>query len=246
MVTVCFNSAATIGDTLQSVLSQDFPEIEHIIVDGGSTDATLEIVQQYSHSIAKLISEPDKGIYDAMNKGIRAATGDAICMLNSDDMYASKRSLSLLALRMTEERTDTVFSDLVYVDRHDKTRKVRYYNSGRFNPARLKYGWMPAHPTFMCRREIYEKWGGYSLDYKVASDFEMMVRLYHRAKVSYSYIPSALVKMRTGGTSAPGLRNSLAINNEIVKACRSYGLRSNLAFQSLRVPAKILEKIWKK
>lgn len=241
VVTVCFNSQATIADTIQSVLGQDFPDIEYIIVDGGSNDGTLGIINENFHGIALLISEPDGGIYDAMNKGIKAATGDAICMLNSDDVYTSKSAVRKMAEQMSQQGTDTVFADLVYVDKHDMSQIVRHYSSKKFKPSQLKYGWMPAHPTFLCRRRVYQKWGGYSLDFRIASDFEMMVRLFHRARVSYAYLPDVLVKMRVGGISTSGLRNSWALNREILRACRSHGLRTNSFLLLLKIPAKLFE-----
>ena len=236
-----FNSAVTIRDTIESVLGQDYPSIEYIIVDGGSTDATMRVVSEYEGRISTVISEPDRGIYDAMNKGIRAATGDLVCKLNSDDVYASSRAVRELVTCVQESGADTVFADLVVVDPSDMDRMVRYYKSSRFRPERLRYGWMPAHPTFVAKRALFDEWGLYSLDYRIAADYEMMVRLLYRARVSYAYLPRVVVKMRAGGVSTSGVRSSWLLNNEIVRACRQNGLDTNLLLVLLKIPAKLLE-----
>ena len=236
-----FNSAVTIRDTIESVLGQDYPSIEYIIVDGGSTDATMRVVSEYEGRISTVISEPDRGIYDAMNKGIRAATGDLVCKLNSDDVYASSRAVRELVTCIQESGADTVFADLVVVDPSDMDRMVRYYKSSRFRPERLRYGWMPAHPTFVAKRALFDEWGLYSLDYRIAADYEMMVRLLYRARVSYAYLPRVVVKMRAGGVSTSGVRSSWLLNNEIVRACRQNGLDTNLLLVLLKIPAKLLE-----
>jgi len=155
IITVCFNSAATIRDTIESVLTQDCPNIEYIMVDGASRDSTMKIVDEYRDRIATVISEPDKGIYDAMNKGIEAATGDIVGFLNSDDFYADETVVRRLVEQMELAGTDTVFADVVFVDPANTNRVVRYYDSSKFHPGRLRYGWMPAHPTLMVKRELY-------------------------------------------------------------------------------------------
>ena len=176
IITVCYNSATTIRDTIESVLAQSCQDIEYIIVDGASKDGTMKIVEEYGDKIATVVSESDKGIYDAMNKGIGLATGDVVGMLNSDDVYADSTSVQRLVECMTSADSDTVFADMVLVEPNNLDHVVRYYDSSRFSPARLRYGWMPTHPTFMAKRELYEKWGGFSLDYQIAADYEMMRR----------------------------------------------------------------------
>lgn len=245
VITVCFNSAGTIRDTIESVRAQTYPNIEYIIIDGGSTDGTLEIIKEYGDSVSVLISEPDRGIYDAMNKGIRAATGDVVATLNSDDFYADDLSLQKLVLCMQKTGAETVFADLVLVDPSDSKNIVRYYKSSRFHPGKLRYGWMPAHPTFLAKRALFDKWGLYSLNYCIAADFEMIVRLLYKAKVSYSYLPEVVVKMRTGGVSTKGLRSSWILNNEIVRACRENGLKTSLPRVLMKIPAKLLEYIYR-
>ena len=243
IVTVCFNSAETIRDTIESVLAQNYSHIEYIIVDGGSTDGTLEIIKEYRDSVSVLINEPDQGIYDAMNKGIQAASGDVVATLNSDDFYADELSVQKLVSCMENAGTETVFADLVLVSPNDKEKIIRYYNSSHFSPEKLRYGWMPAHPTFLAKRALFDKWGPYSLNYRISADFEMMVRLLYKAKVSYAYLPEVVVKMRAGGVSTSGLRNSWTLNNEIVRACRENGLKTSLFRVLMKIPAKLLEYI---
>ena len=243
IITVCFNSVETIRGTIESVRAQDYPDIEYIIVDGGSTDCTLEIITEYGDSVSVLISEPDRGIYDAMNKGIRSATGDVVATLNSDDFYADKTSVQQLVSCMEKTGAETVFADLVLVDPNDSEDIVRYYKSSHFHPGKLRYGWMPPHPTFLAKRALFDKWGLYSLNYRIAADFEMMVRLLYRANVSYAYLPEVVVKMRAGGVSTSGLRNSWILNNEIVRACCENGLKTSLPRVLMKIPAKLLEYI---
>lgn len=243
IITVCFNSSKTIRDTIESVLSQDYSDIEYIIVDGGSTDGTLEIINDYIDSVSILISEPDRGIYDAMNKGIQLATGEVIATLNSDDVYADNSSIRKLLTCMENNGTETVFADLVYVDQNDSEKIIRYYNSGNFNPAKLRYGWIPAHPTFLAKRALFDKWGLYSLDYQIAADFEMMVRLFYVAKISYTYLPEVVVNMRIGGISTGGLRNSWLLNKEIVRACKMNGIKTSLPRVLMKIPAKLFEYV---
>ena len=241
IVTVCFNSAATIRDTIESVISQDYSNIEYIIVDGSSKDETMDIVREYMDKIDILISEPDDGIYDAMNKGIRAATGDVLGLLNSDDIYSDSSSVGKLVRCMNDAGTDTVFADLVIVDPSNLDRVLRYYDSSSFQLGRLRYGWMPAHPTLLVKRRLYEKYGYFSLNYRIASDFEMVVRLLHTAHSSFAYLPSVVVKMRAGGMSTSGLKSSWILNREIVHACRANGIKTSLFRVLLKTPAKLLE-----
>lgn len=243
IVTVSFYSAATIRDTIESVLGQDYPAIEYIVVDGGSADGTVDIVREYGDRIARVISGPDRGIYDAMNKGIRAATGDLVGTLNSDDFYADPTCIRQLVTRLEEAEADCVFADLVMVDPVDTDRIVRYYDSRTFRLARLRYGWMPAHPTFVVKRTLYNRYGGYSLDYRIAADFEMMVRLLYRARASYAHLPAVVIKMRVGGVSTRGLGARWLLNREIVKACRANGLNTSLPRVLMKIPAKLMEYV---
>lgn len=242
IITVCFNSAKTIEDTIQSVLSQDYPDIEYIIIDGASSDKTLEIIERYRDKIAIVVSEPDLGIYDAMNKGIAQASGDIIGILNSDDVYNASNSVSTIVNAMTAKGVDCAFSDLVVVDSPQSNKVLRYYNSGQFTIDRFKYGWMPAHPTFFVKASIYKKVGPYALDYKISADYEMLIRILWVQRASYVYLPIPLVKMRWGGVSTSSSRQILLLNQEIVRACKANGINTNLFLLMLKIPRKMLER----
>lgn len=232
---------ATIRDAIDSVLSQDYPGIEYIIIDGGSTDGTGEVVRGYGSRIDFFVSERDRGIYDAMNKGLARARGDVIGMLNADDVYSDSQVVSVLMAAMTAARTDAVFADVVYVDPSDLSREVRYYDSGRWRPARFRYGLMPAHPTFFVKRELYARVGAFSPDFRIAGDYEMLVRILYRARASYVHVPRPVVRMRTGGVSTRSLRQSWLLNREIVRACRANGIWTALPVVLLKIPLKLLE-----
>ena len=217
IVTVTFNSAKTIRDTLESIKNQTYPNIEHIIVDGASSDNTLEIVRQYNH-VAKIISEPDNGIYDAMNKGLKIATGDIIGILNSDDFYLSPKTISEVVNVFKKQATDTVYGDLQYVDANKIDKIVRTWISGKFNKNNFYKGWMPPHPTFFVRKEIYTKFGYFNLKLTMAADYEIMLRFLFKNNVSTYYLPQTIVKMRAGGVSNSNLRNRLKANSEDKRA----------------------------
>jgi glycosyltransferase involved in cell wall biosynthesis len=241
IITVCFNSVATIRDTIDSVLAQDFDDLEYLVIDGGSSDGTMDIVREYGDNIDVVVSESDHGIYDAMNKGIELATGDVVGLLNSDDIYAYDSVLSELIELMVSSGSDTVFADLAIVDADNCERVIRHYDSNKFNPGRLAFGWMPAHPTFMVKRELYVKHGGFLTEYQIAADFEMVARLLHTVAASYAYLPVVAVKMRAGGISTRGLKSSWILNREIVRACRANGIKTSLARVFLKIPYKLME-----
>lgn len=223
IITATFNSASTIRNCLDSVNSQRI-EAEHIIIDGGSTDGTLEIVKSYQH-IAKIVSEPDNGIYDAMNKGISHATGDVIGILNSDDFYANQNVLANIAERFANVSIDSCYGDLVYVDPNDTTKITRNWKSGNCQDRSFYWGWMPPHPTFFVRRPVYEKHGMFNLDMGSAADYELMLRFLVRHKITTAYIPEVLVKMRAGGVSNASLNNRLKANRMDRKAWEVNGLK---------------------
>lgn len=243
LITVSFNSIETIRDTIESVLSQTYKDIEYIIIDGGSTDGTLKIVSEYGNRISKVISESDSGIYDAMNKGIGLASGDIIGLLNSDDLYVSTTIIDEIVQVFNSSKSSCVFADLIVVNRQNISKTIRYYDSSYFSPPKFKYGWMPAHPTFFTYRSVYERVGKYSLAYKIASDFEMLIRILYVEKFSYAYYPKIIVKMRYGGISSSGFRRSFLLNSEIVKACRANGIYTNFLMLSLKLPKKFFEYI---
>lgn len=240
IITVCFNSVNTIRETIESVISQDYPELEYIVIDGGSSDGTIRILKEYESKITKIISEPDQGIYDAMNKGISYATGAVIGMLNSDDIYINSSAVSDLIGAMNAQNTDSVFADLVVVDQNNLSIVKRYYDSSCFSPDKFRYGWMPAHPTFFVKRSIYDAVGLFSLDYKIAADYEMLIRILWVRKCTYAYLSKPVIKMRYGGTSNSGVYQSWLLNLEIVKACRQNGIQTMMPLLIMKLPKKLL------
>lgn len=241
IVTVAYNAAHTIGDTLASVAAQTHPDIEHIVVDGASTDGTLAVVARQGGHVARLISEPDKGIYDAMNKGLRVATGDVIGLLNADDVYADDGVLARVASTMTHERLDALFGDAEFVSHARPGRPLRRYRSDRFRPDRIAWGWMPAHPTLFLRRQVYERFGLFRTDYRIAGDFELVARVFHGNTLKYRHLPEVMVCMRTGGISTGGWRSTLLLNREVLRACKENGIRTSLPRILSKYPAKLLE-----
>ncbi len=243
VITVVFNGAKTLRDTLESVMKQSYDNIEHIIVDGGSGDATLDILRQYDHAIDYWLSEKDGGIYDAMNKGIALSSGEYVGMLNSDDMFSDERVVQDIADRFGMTKVDAVFSSLNIVDPHNLNKILRKYRVAKLSPAWLRIGVMPAHPTFYCKRSCYDKGGMYKTDYKIAADFEMLVRLLIRQKISWSFIDKVTVIMRSGGLSNSGFMTRVKLNWEIVRACRENGLYTHWLFLALKLPIRLFELI---
>ncbi|MDD2495766.1 MAG: glycosyltransferase family 2 protein [Tissierellia bacterium] len=241
IITTTYNSASTIKDTLESVNSQNYSIIEHIIVDGGSKDNTLSLVERYGKSVSTVISEPDKGIYDAMNKGIKAATGDVIGMLNSDDFFTSDDIIETVVDNFKNSDIDALYGDIHFVNPDDISKCVRYYSSAIFKPSLFRFGFMPAHPSFYMKRELYEKHGLYSLDYKIASDYDLLIRYLHREKIKYKYINKDFVTMRTGGVSTENFNSIVTLNKEIVKACKKYGIYTNMFILSFKYLYKLFE-----
>jgi glycosyltransferase involved in cell wall biosynthesis len=249
IITVVRNNKETIKDAMNSVLSQDYDDLEYIIIDGGSEDGTVDLINdvaaRYPERGLKIISEKDHGIYDAMNKGIRLATGDIIGMLNSDDLYINDNIVSTVANEFTSKNVDSIFADLVYVRGGDLNKIVRYYNSANFHPKKMAYGWMPAHPTLFIRREIYDRYGLYKTDYRIAADYELIARFLVKHNVSFRYIPRVFVKMRKGGASTKNLKANWILNKEILRACAENDIKTNIIKVYSKYPAKILE-IFKK
>ena len=243
IITVVRNNKDTIRDAINSVLSQTYKDIEYIIVDGASTDGTIEIIQSYGDKIAEFISEPDKGLYDAMNKGINLATGDIVGILNSDDFYIDEYVIEKVAKEFEEKDVDSVFADLVYVKPGNLEKVVRHYDSSYFNPSRFAYGWMPAHPTFFVKKWAYEKYGAYRTDLKISADFDILIRFLYTHKVTYSYIQDVLVKMRTGGISSNGFKSTLQIVFEQLQVCKQNSIDTNIFKIMSKYPKKILELI---
>lgn len=213
IITVTFNSAYTISSTLESIRRQTYPNIEHIVVDGNSTDDTLDIVNRYPH-VARCISERDNGIYDAMNKGLQLATGDIIGILNSDDVYNDDEVIEKVVGLFRKEKTDSVYGDLQYVDPANMTRVLRQWISGKFKRTKFKFGWMPPHPTFFVKKEVYQEAGLFNQALRSAADYELMLRVLYKFRFTTAYLPEVLVKMRAGGSSNGALRKRLVANRE--------------------------------
>ena len=228
LLTVSFNSAATIRQTIESIKSQDHQDIEYIIVDGNSTDATVEIIKSYESFITKWISEPDKGIYDAMNKAIRMTSGDVVGILNSDDFYTSNHILSQVAKAFLDPAIDVVFGDLVFVDPANLNKVIRKYSSEKWHPDKFARGFMPAHPTMFVRRRYYEQFGLFKTDYKIAADYELLIRFLYVHRLRYRYLPLTMVTMRRGGVSSRNMMSNVILNNEIIRGCRENGIRTSV------------------
>jgi glycosyltransferase involved in cell wall biosynthesis len=244
IITVCYNSAATIEATIQSVLEQTHADIEYIIIDGGSSDQTMDIVRAYQDRISIVVSEKDKGMYDAMNKGIRMATGDVIGTLNSDDFFAAPDAVAAIADAFQQQPAcQAVFGDVAFVSPKDPSRIIRHYSSRYFNIQRFRYGYMPPHPTFYVRRSCYENLGLYQTDYRIAADYELIMRFLYTHKVAYSYIPRVLVLMQAGGVSNRNLYSRYLLNKEIVRACRENNVRTHIFLLSFKYARKSLEYI---
>lgn len=223
LITATYNSAATVKDTLQCVAEQDYGTIEHIIIDGGSSDDTLKITKDFSH-ITQLISGKDRGIYDAMNKGIAAATGDVIGILNSDDVYAHPGVLSAVAQAFDDPAVQATYADLQFVQRDNLNKIVRTWNAGNYNVKSFYYGWMPPHPTFFVRKEVYDKVGMFNLELGSAADYELMLRILLKYEIPARYIHQVIVKMRMGGVSTASLQNRLKANRRDRLAWQVNGL----------------------
>jgi glycosyltransferase len=227
IITATYNSAATIADTLTCVSEQDGVDIEHIIIDGQSTDDTLKIVSRFPH-VAKVISEKDTGIYDAMNKGIAASTGEVIGILNSDDVYASNFVLSKIAAIFENDQTDVCYADLQYVQRHNLNRVIRTWKSGHYKPGYFHLGWMPPHPTVFVRKRVYEETGHFNTSLKSAADYELMLRIFVKYRFNIHYLPEFIVKMRTGGVSNASFFHRILANKEDRKAWKLNDLRPGI------------------
>ncbi len=238
IITVVLNNEAYIEECIKSVVRQGYDDIEYIVVDGGSSDGTIDLIRAYEKNISQWISGPDGGIFDAMNKGIQMATGEVVGILNSDDFYPDADVIDLVTREFQSKGVDSVFADLVYVKRDNPDEVVRYYRSSNFQPERFAFGWMPAHPTFFVRRDCYEQYGLFKTDYKIAADYELLVRFLSQHKISFSYIPRVIINMRTGGISTKNIKSNWVLNNEIIRACRENGIETNL----LKVYSKYLVK----
>ena len=249
LITVTYHSEKTLADTLESVLAQTYEDVEYLVVDGSSKDGTLDILRAYEPRFGgrmRWLSEPDGGIYDAMNKGIRMATGDVVGLLNSDDFFASAEVLERVAAALSADASlDGVYGDVRYVDPADTRRTVRHYSSASFTRKKLVYGLMPAHPSFYARRACFEKYGLYDTRYRISADYDMFVRLIWKGDVRLQYLPFDFVDMRSGGASSAGLKVHRTIMREHLRIAREHGMPSGFFRQSLRYFGKISDLLKK-
>lgn len=239
IITVCYNSTTTIEDTVIGVLAQNYPNLEYIMVDGGSKDGTLEIINKYKDKISKIISEPDKGIYDAMNKGIKIATGDVIGILNSDDLYKNTSVIKDVAGEFQENKNvDACYGDIEYVDRKDIKKIVRFWKAGEYKKEKLNSGWIMPHPSLFVKKEIYDKYGVFNLDFRIAADYELMLRFLLKG-VKVKYIHKILISMREGGFSGQNYKQRKKGWEELKKAWVVNGLFVPKFFIVRRLLSKI-------
>ena len=227
VITACYNSASTIRDTLDSVVKQDYPNIEYIIVDGVSTDNTLDIVKSYGNAISKISCEKDKGIYFALNKGISMASGDIIAILHSDDFYTHNKVISKMVTLFDKSNCEIAYADLQYVKYENTDTIVRHWKSGTYSDGMFLNGWMPPHPTLFVKKTIYDKLGLFNTSLHSAADYEFMLRVIHKNGIQPAYLPEVIVKMRTGGKSNRSLKNRIIANKEDRKAWEINGLEPN-------------------
>jgi len=247
IITVAFNSASTIRDTLESVLFQTFTNIEYLVVDGASTDDTIEIIKAYEPKFEgrmHWISEPDRGLYDAMNKGIQMATGDIIGFLNSDDIYSSPDTIAgIAACFQNNADVQAVYGDVKFVSASNPNKIVRYIRAKNFHPMRFRFGFMPPHPSFFTYRRYYDELGMFRLNYQIAADYELLCRFLYKHHLKSNYLPVEIVRMRMGGKSTASLKSNYILNKEIVIACRENGIYTNMFILSFKYFIKIFELI---
>lgn len=246
IITGTYNSAKTVKDTFESILSQSFSDIEYMVIDGGSTDGTVDIIKEYEPRFEgrmRWISERDKGIYDAMNKGIAMATGDFVGILNSDDFYYDSEVLASIAETIQKTAADCVFGDLVFVDVEDTSIVRRVWKGSEYKPNSFKKGWAPAHPTFYAKRELFDKYGLFNIDYKVSADFDLMLRFVGVHGAKSAYIPRYFVKMRMGGESTGSIKSIIKGNMDIVHVLRENGYHVTYFYIVRRIAPKVWDSV---
>ena len=246
IITIVYNDIRNIQETIDSVLSQTYLNIEYIIIDGGSDDGTKEVINNNSKLLSHWISEPDEGIYDAINKGINCAKGDYVGFLHSGDLFFGNDSVQIIANEFSKNNTDSIFADVDIVDINNTNKIIRHYSGMNFSFWKLRIGLAPPHPTFYCKSEVYKSIGDYLIKYRVSADYEMMVRAFYKNKISYSYINSTLVKMRTGGESNNGIIGQLQQNIEIIDAAKQNDFYTNIFLVACKVPFRIIQYFFHK
>ena len=246
IITACFNSNSVLATALQSVTTQTYADVEHVIVDGGSTDGTVERIRPWAEKAAgrlRWISEPDRGLYDALNKGIRMATGDVVGILHADDFFAADDVLARVAEAFADPSVDCTFGDVRFVRESNLAKTVRYYRAKHFRPWMLRFGFMPPHPAFFARRELFERLGNYATDYRIAADYELLVRFLWLHRIRYRYLDLAVTRMRLGGLSTRSLRSNYILNCEIVRGCRANGMWTALPLLGFKYLFKVFELV---
>lgn len=249
LVTVAFNSGKTLRDNIQSVLFQSYSQIEFIIVDGLSRDNTVDIIKEYEAKFEgrlKWISEKDSGLYDAMNKGVRMATGDIVGFINSDDFYHRPEVIDRVVEVFKDKTVQAVYGDVRFVNPGNLDKTVRYYSSKRFSPKCFRYGFMPAHPTFFTYKKYFEEFGYYKTNYKIAADYELLIRFLYVHRLKAVYLPFDFLKMRTGGVSTASFKSNIILNKEIVRACRENGIWTCMPLLFLKYFVKVFEFVFTK
>ena len=241
IITITYNSAQTVEQTLLSVINQTYPDIEYIVIDGLSQDNTMEIVGKYEDKISRIVSEKDKGLYDALNKGIALATGEIIGILHSDDFYTNNEVIQKYADLFQKTGCDAAYSDLNYVDRADTDKIIRKWKSGSYSPGAFVNGWMPPHPTFFVKKEVYHTFGIFNTSFHTAADYELMLRFVHKNKISLAYLPEYTVKMRIGGASNISFKSRIKANLEDRRAWRVNGLKPKFYTLYLKPLRKIFQ-----
>lgn len=244
IITATYNSSDTVTDTFEGILKQTYDDWELIVVDGASSDGTLDVIKDYEPRMGgrmRWVSEKDRGLYDAMNKGIAMATGEVVGILNSDDFYTSPGVLAAVAERMGQGDVDAVYGDIHFVEPDNLSKRVRYYSSKSFRRWTMRFGLMPAHPSFYCRRKVYERYGGFDISYPNAADFECLLRLIFVSRITTAYLPIDFVTMRTGGMSTQGWESHRRIMRDHRRALKANGVRTNILLLSLRYIYKAWE-----
>ena len=245
IITVVYNGADTLAEAIESVLGQTYPHIDYIIVDGGSTDGTQAIVAQYGTRISRFISEPDNGLYDAMNKGVKLATGDVIGILNADDLYRHADVVSRVVATFNQQNADAVYGDLMYARREAPDQITRYWRAGNYKPGAFLRGWMPPHPTFFVKASVYQRYGQFTTSLRSAADYELMLRFVHKHQIRVAYLSEVLVVMRLGGVSNSSLGNRLRANSEDRLAWQMNDIRPNWLTLWLK-PLRKIAQFWQR